>query len=311
MKTDWRQPSSSLEERLRKNLYPEAWSIVEPWRTFPWDRAGTFVRATVPHSSQALCIDVWGTIALSAEKVNLLNALMRRLGFPQSKTYKITFEWVDPQNKLNEIRRTQIDCLLEGDSINLLIECKFTEPSAGSCSRPLKDKEYGLTRCNGNYELQANPSKDALFDFFGLPSAEHRCSLSREGISYWDYIPVLFSFGNFQHMRPCPFRGSSYQIMRNLVLSRVLEERTGKRGAVLVCYAHHPSLGFSRAVREDGFIDRIQDTLLDRSRLHAISYQSLLRILGHTNPSASRELRALADWVEQKIQSAKDRKGLK
>ena len=75
-----------------------------------------------------------------------------------------------------------IVCTSLGDHRRVVIECKFTEPGFGTCSRPRlrpTDKSYSEQRCDGSYRIQAGRSV--------------RCALTGIGVQYWDHLPKLFA----------------------------------------------------------------------------------------------------------------------
>jgi len=75
--------------------------------------------------SQALVIDVFGTINVSKDKDRILGALARECGLPDDGPWTLKLEWKDPKNLLCEPRPTQVDAIAFGSRSLLVIECKF------------------------------------------------------------------------------------------------------------------------------------------------------------------------------------------
>jgi hypothetical protein len=100
---------STLEE-IKRNLFPGAHAAICDWNTFPWhlDRYGN-IDTHKKQSSQALAIDVFGTIKVSGERDRVLGALARKCGLPADGPWSVTLEWTDPDNLLKEPRPTQVD----------------------------------------------------------------------------------------------------------------------------------------------------------------------------------------------------------
>ncbi len=212
--------------KIRANLFRGAWPAVEPWRKFPWDRGPFGVRTWLPQSSQALAIDVFGTIKASPERNRILDGLAESLLVPRRGPWRVYLEWNDPFNDLHEKRRTQIDVVIRNEAAVLFIECKFSEKEAGSCSRPIPRREFGgLASCNGNYQWQADPIRYELFQNCGIEIRDEKCSLTREGILYWRFVGECLIYDADDIYAPCPFAGPTYQIMRNIVSAHVVAQR--------------------------------------------------------------------------------------
>jgi len=58
--------------KYRYNIYPEAWNALDA-KTFPWHEAEKI------HSSQALAIDVFGTIISSPHQDIILNKIAEKI----------------------------------------------------------------------------------------------------------------------------------------------------------------------------------------------------------------------------------------
>jgi hypothetical protein len=51
--------------RLERNIFHAAHQACEPWEQFRWHTSRGAIDTHVPHASQALAIDVFGTIKMS------------------------------------------------------------------------------------------------------------------------------------------------------------------------------------------------------------------------------------------------------
>jgi hypothetical protein len=71
-----------MSHPLRDNIFPAARAAIEDWNAFPWH-----MHASSPKSSQALAIDVFGTIKNSSARDAILGALARELGVPDDGGY--------------------------------------------------------------------------------------------------------------------------------------------------------------------------------------------------------------------------------
>ncbi|WP_249169945.1 PGN_0703 family putative restriction endonuclease [Bradyrhizobium liaoningense] len=120
---------------IKANLFHAAHPAIDNWCAFPWHRDPSGkIDATKVHSSQALAIDVFGTLRVNPERHALLGALAHLSGVPGEGPWKLELEWTDQSNLLGEKRPTQVDAIAFGARSILVIECKFTEPGGG-CSQ--------------------------------------------------------------------------------------------------------------------------------------------------------------------------------
>jgi hypothetical protein len=93
---------SITRHRVQGNLFPGAIGAIDEWEAFPWhrDRAGncdTWKR----HSSQALAIDLFGTLkGLPAEiKDLILDRFAQSIGVPDGGSWAVCLEWRDRQSE--------------------------------------------------------------------------------------------------------------------------------------------------------------------------------------------------------------------
>jgi len=82
-----------LNQAVLDNLFPAARPAVEPWETFRWhyDRQNR-CDTDKPHSSQALAIDVFGTLGGSPARAAILNALAAGWGLPAAPDGEVQLE---------------------------------------------------------------------------------------------------------------------------------------------------------------------------------------------------------------------------
>ncbi|MHA1972495.1 MAG: PGN_0703 family putative restriction endonuclease [Candidatus Hodarchaeales archaeon] len=78
--------------------------------TFPWHQAEKI------HSSQALAIDVFGTIKQSPNRNLILNSIAEKIGLEKNGNWFLELEWKDPDNLVQEHRQTQVDAVAWNDS---------------------------------------------------------------------------------------------------------------------------------------------------------------------------------------------------
>lgn len=267
------------------NLFPAAWPAVEPWDSYPWhtDRQGQ-CDTHKPHSSQALAIDVFGTLKCSPDREIILNSFAQAWGIPISHAWELSLEWLDPENQMHERRRSQIDVVASSPESLVFFECKFTEQDGGSCSQP-------NGQCNGNYELQRNPRNLRL----------ERCALTAKGIRYWQTVPQVFDLDPTQDHRPCPFAGSWFQWMRNLTICYELARRSRRDAAFVLVYADAPGLPMAQKLSSSEWARFTQSLRPSAIRFHRMSFQQIVQL--GTQLGESEEWGKLQRWVERKINS--------
>jgi len=281
---------------IEHNIFPAAHHACEPWEKFPWHKG-----AHVAHSSQALAIDVFGTIKTSANRDTIVDAFAQTIGLPTGGPWDITLEWKARPSLLNEPRPTQVDVYAESPQSVILFECKFTEQDGGACSQTVKRK--GSIPCNGNYaaSILSPPSFPPVVS--GNPSSL-RCALSGKGIKYWDIIPKVFHLDAQTDYQPCPFAGSAYQWMRNLVVAYKVGRQKNKQPAVVIVYADHPGLPMAQKVRSRAWTAFTKTVRKDQVPLHVHSYQEILMLAQEVTHQGSGEptlWRELGEWVERKM----------
>jgi len=174
-------------------------------------------------------------------------------------------------NHLGEPRPTSLDGYISGN-YRVAIECKFTEPEVGTCSRPrLKatDSRHEREYCNGTYSMQK--------------ARKERCSLTEIGVSYWRYIPSLFKWKNDSDMNPCPLN-RNYQLVRNILAVGVKPNKTVSLndGHVILIYDER-----NPAFRKDGeglstYIE-MREALHEPRMLRKCSWQRIVQHIREEN----------------------------
>ena len=176
-------------------------------------------------SSQALAQSVFGSLA-ELGKEGVLASLTTNDGLPTVRS-GVTVRMEYRVEHLGERRsKTSVDVWLDDGDQRVAVECKFTEPHFGRCSRPKlqphKDRNYERDHCDGSYTRQRD--------------RRTRCSLTEIGVRYWQYLPELFDWSADSDMKPCPLR-DSYQLTRNVLAACVRPDGTvDDAGHTLVIY---------------------------------------------------------------------------
>jgi hypothetical protein len=283
-----------MMEAVRANLFHAAHSAIDDWDTFPWHSHKGIIQAYKVESSQALALDVFGTIKVSNDGQAVLRMLARQCGLPDEGSWTMKLEWTDPKKVMGETRPTQFDAIAFGERATLIIECKFTEPGGGCSQYDLikEGRNAGKRQCDGNYAEQVNPENDL----------KARCALTAKGIKYWDFIPAAFDFDRDKDFRPCPFKGDAYQWMRNVVYANALSS-SGRPAAVVAAYADG-DFDTARKVRSGAFE---RAAAPGANRVTPISYQSIAtRASALSNdPTVWNELSV---WIDRKIEAASNSK---
>lgn len=281
-------------KKLKANILPAAWNAVEPIDAFPWhlDRHGV-CDTQKPHSSQALAIDVFGTVKLSANSDALMDAVAKSLDLETGAPWEINLEWLDPHNHMREKRRTQVDVMAQNAKSLIFFECKFTEGDGGVCSQPDKKR----LQCNGNYEEQSNP----------LNGIRAKCALTGKAIRYWEIVPRVLNYDSATEYRPCPFRDGCFQWMRNLTVCSEVARENGLKPAFVLVYADGSGFSMADKVKSPKWMEFTDKIKRDGITFREFSYQDLLKRFEATLSGIETERVKFADltgWVERKIQAA-------
>jgi hypothetical protein len=204
---------------------------------------------------------------------------------------------MDPDNLLREPRRTQVDTFARSPRTVLVFECKFTE-SGGPCTQPdriSRGAHAGLRQCSGDYVMQVNP----------VNGVTARCALTGKNIAYWESIPQIFGLEATRDYNPCPFRGDSYQWMRNVVLAHRLAVASSSAHAVIAAYADADCFATAQkvAIGPLGHAPRTRANVV-----FPMSYQSIVHLALSVSDNPT-EWMSLARWVERKIADVQTRTG--
>lgn len=283
---------------IEANLFPRVRELVRREPTFPWHRdRGGAITASQRVSSQALAIDVFGTVQRLASRDLIVAEWTKFLDFPVAGPWTLELESLVPRTLLGEPRSTQIDVLARGVSGLIVFECKFTEPDGGSCSQPMpirKGANAGKRQCTGNYVDQVNP----------VNGTRSRCALTGKGIRYWSLVPDILDISADQDLTPCPFSGGWYQWMRNLVSAAALGRELDVATAFVLVYSDGPFPMASKV--RDADWQALAASVTGRAvLLRAVSYQQLLHLARSVClPEDDMELGQLSAWLEQKVSNA-------
>jgi hypothetical protein len=278
--------------KVENNLFPAARRAVACWDKFPWHPNASHCDAWKLHSSQALAIDIFGTIQCSPQRDIVLDAMAAYLRLPGGGPWKVCLEWLDPNNGLRERRPTQVDAVAEGRECLIFFECKFME-EPGHCS------QVPTGQCNGNYAMQFNPRN----------GKRDLCSLKGKGIRYWEVIPKVFDYRNESDHKPCPFQGPWFQWMRNLTLVWDVAKRKGKRPAFVIAYADgdFPMARTIKSSRWQQGCERVRPDAVKFGTMPIQEVLALARNAAQGNPAWAE----LSGWVACKIEHAAARAALR
>ena len=169
-------------------------------------------------STQALVQSVFGNLK-AYDSVHLLKGLVDDQGLPLFDTAVLTAENVSmghPLTILNEPVPASIDIFLSGP-FRIAVQCTLMEQDAGKCS----SVTWG--HCNGSYAVQMG--------------SQERCYLTDKGLRYWEYIPMVFSWGGNVNHSPCPLQ-NNFQLVRRIFSASVGPDGklSPKRGHAILLY---------------------------------------------------------------------------
>lgn len=248
------------------------------------------VDAALPHSSKVLALDVFGTLKSARSRDRICDTLAILLEVPNGGPWDVHLEYVDPDNSLNEAQhKTQIDVLLQGARGLIALECEFAETRLEPCGQTGKTGK-GLVQCNGNYEMQTNPSngRAAL------------CALTGKKTRYWEYVPRVFRLSPQESYRPCPFAGSWYQWMRTLVMAYALAEKRGLKPAVGLVHVDRQTMPLRARIQDEA--PKMKQLLTEAVKLELLRYDKLPGVFEVAADPGERGLfRDLHHWVEAKV----------
>lgn len=280
---------------IEANLFPDVRDLVRGDLQFPWHRDGRkVVTASQVVSSQALAIDLFGTIRKLQSRDDIFSAWIQHLGLTFVGPWAVELEALVPKAMLGEPRSTQIDVLARGCTGLIAFECKFTEPDGGACSQPTpiaKGGNAGKRQCDGRYVEQENP----------VNGVRSRCALTGKGIRYWSLVPEVMNIDPLEDHTPCPFSGGWYQWMRNLVAAAALGRGAGVPSAFVVVYADGP-FPMAQKIKAPAWADLALAVEGGAVPLRAASYQELLRLAREAaSNNDAQTLDDLTQWIERKL----------
>jgi len=170
-------------------------------------------------------------------------------------------------NHLGEPRRTSLDGFIAGQ-YQVAIECKFTEPEVGTCSRPLlkpSTSNYETDFCDGTFTQQRG--------------RKERCTLTEIGVLYWKYIPKLFKWTNDTDLISCPLR-KNYQLVRNILAVCVQSngDVSPENGHMVIIYDER-NPAFQKGGNGWVAVEETQQALRDSRLLRKCSWQRIVRHL--------------------------------
>lgn len=266
-----------LKQGLPKKIKKEVLNQIPKHQRHKWFRSMS--------SSQALTQSVFGNLKVF-KKLDCLAKLNGEDGKPlflRGSNFQEYFSLEFVVDYLGEPRPTNVDVFFGGD-YRVAVECKFTEPEVGTCSRPKiksNDSNYNQDYCDGRYVAQRGRSG--------------RCSLSSRGIKYWQYIPRLFNWPADIDHEPCPLR-ETYQLVRNVLSAcvrsdGVLDPENGH--AVLLYDKRNPA--FQPGGKGWTAWQNVREALRDPSLLQVCTWQQVVDVM-----RLDLELFWLTDSLQQK-----------
>lgn len=291
------------------NLYPEAREHVAAH----WKLGRLEARAAKAHSSQALCVSVFETIARrrTAERDRVFTALLASAGLAAERLTDtdVATEVRQHRHVLGELgggTPTALDGLLEWPAGVVTIESKFTERTFEGCSqaspsraRPAddqldRDRPDRIDRnCSGNHEVGSDlkPSTKALGAACRLTVQDGRRTPRR----YWELAPNIFQdWVCMIPARPCPFASTSYQLMRNIAFAFAWarERKRPYYGFVVTIVDSSPKSATLRGQIADFRMMLLPEVA---QRVGVISYEQIAGLLDAHNEHD------LASWIRDQI----------
>lgn len=307
---------NAQSRRQLEHVFPDARGHAANWPQSHWHSA-----VEQPHSSQALCVSVWGTLAAHRQRARIVSEVFEAAGLDLGPLRGPSIRCEagaggELATLLNETggnaTPTCVDALVEWAGGVVAVESKFTEPSFGACgqTQPRTDRPPGAkgtvlklaAACSGRYGTGSDQKTGTR-----APCRLQTWDGDRAPRLYWQiaweaFAPeVLVPDG-----RPCPFAEPAFQLMRNLLLARAKASPHARRidraqapivaqrewGLLVAHVEGHPNAAAHR--RE---VEEFRDLLLDdvRRRVGIVSYEQIVPIL------REHRLDGLADDVERRI----------
>ncbi len=289
-------PFAMPHTRSRANLFPGALPHIADWEPGRLER-----RSYVTWSSQALCISVWGAIAESSRRRAIVTDVFEAAGVELALDDEPAIECEvrgrrDVLNEYGGSNPTCPDVVISWPRAVVTVESKFTE-HLGGCSQ-VKPKQMrtpdGPTRraaaCSGNHEIGS--------DLRTKTEAACRLTIKEGNRSprlYWQIGAALFRADVLAApRRPCPFRGGSYQLMRNICFAQRLAELERRSSAgFLLAYVEGARSAHETQQTFGEFTAMLRDDV--RPRAGAISYERIAEIVRQHDAAE------LAGWIKRRI----------
>jgi hypothetical protein len=286
-------PNKEKIKVIKENLFERSIDAICDYEKFDWHIYNGEIDTDKVNSSQAIVIDFWGCLKLSAHKDHIINKLFNK----DCNNWTIKFEHTD-KSLLSEVTPTQIDVIIESDSCAIIIESKFTEAKGGSCSQTSKTK-YGQIQCNGNYEEQINPVN-------GITS---KCALTGKRILYWDYIDTLTNFKKNMEYNPCPFQKSEFQWIRNVCFSEAYAKHKNIESESFLVYYESEKCPISNKVKKQSYLGKLKENLRNSESFKPVSYNNLLeQTISYLDSIDKKEKSVwmeLRKWMQEKERNIK------
>jgi hypothetical protein len=274
-------PSPELVDRIRANIHPAAHPAIDDWFTFSWHRSREtgFPDSDVPHSSQAFCISVWGTLAQpeAGEARRILYCLLDdRALFDRSEVRPLTSLEFTDRSVLNEYGAipTNVDAFLEYSNLTVAVESKLTE-EFGRCSQAKKK------HCKGDY----GPGSDLK------TGTDAHCRLevadgTRTPRRYLEVMHRQSTEGAYVVGQKCPYAGPGYQVMRNIAFAAEYARRSESDWRVIFAFPAE----LSTESRSD--VAAIVELLKPeyRNQVHSLDYRYLAESFARGNDSTAHDL---------------------
>ncbi len=261
-------------------------------------------RSNVPWSSQALCISVFGTIAESPNRGELMQQILDASGVTQrpSGDPELRCEVRGRREVLNEIGGSNATCpdvLVEWPELTLTIESKFTE-HLGPCGQIDLRRSKGQTirpkACSGSHESGSDlRTKTDAACRLTIAENEGRRGY-RSPRRYWEIGARLFQAEVIEPPRsPCPFADGKYQLMRNLCFAAALAEQHSPQNgyAFVLAFAG----GSTSAGESTADFSAFREMLLPEvvPRVGSITYEAIANVLRSSGQDE------LADWIDARL----------
>jgi len=282
-------PSPEKLARIRANIHMPAQAAIPDWETFDWHRSNGAIDTDVPHSSQAFCISVWGTLARGdagaarAAVADLLGDQASRDALREAPTLRL--EHVS-RPVLNEYlgKATNIDAFLIWPGLAIAVESKLRE-DYGPCSQAPRN-------CTGRYEVGSD-----LKTGTDAPCRLEVQDGKRTPRAYWEVMGSLAHPGAYPTGERCPFAGGGYQVMRTIAFAARHAERQGCDWRAVFVFPG------SRSLRSGKTIDAVTEPLLGehKKRVLRLDYEALARRLVSSDDPTSLQL---GRYMEDRLATA-------